>query len=74
MGTSATKILAGSPAMTYKKFFADNPLADQFAREWKRMRQTGETNWSVPRMVKYLRTKFDCPLTSVDALHRWLKS
>ena len=71
MGTPAT-ILAGPKAPTYARFFADNPHALEFVNAWRNMRADGTTDWSIPKVVRHLRAKFGCPLTSQDAFRRWL--
>jgi len=71
MGTPATD-LAGPKATTYAQFFAATPAAHEFVATWKNMRALGTTDWSIPKVVRHLRTAFGCPLTSQDAFRRWL--
>jgi len=71
MGTPAT-ILAGPKAPTYAQFFAGNPKALEFVSTWKLMREAGTTDWSIPKVVRHLRSTFGCQLTSQDAFRRWL--
>ena len=59
---------AGAPVVLW---FDGHPEAAEFAREWRRMKAAGETDWSLRRLLRYLREELDFPFHTRDALERW---
>ena len=74
-GRTPREILAAPTSATSAPvagWFDCHPEAAEFAREWRRMKVAGETDWSLRRILRYLREELDFPFHTREAIERWL--
>lgn len=66
------EVLGTSEPRTTEVWLQRNPEAAEFVREWARMSAAGETDWSLRRLVRYLRAEYGFPFTQRESISRWL--
>lgn len=49
-----------------------NPKAVEFIDDYLSLRRGGQTDWSIPDVLNYLRSEYGCPAVNKSSLMRWL--